>query len=74
MVLSGVSFQGKSATSQVTVQNIITSASLDTGANIIVVSEKVLQVIVTQPSITKIQTHKVTSASGANLGPIGHVG
>ena len=39
------SLQGKSTTYQVTIQNVITTALLDTEANISVVSEKNIQII-----------------------------
>ena len=70
IVISEASLQGRSATYQVTIQNIVTTALLDTGANISVVSEKFFRSLPQTPQLLKIHAHKVMSASGANLGPI----
>ena len=44
---------------------------LDTGANISVVLEKYFTSLPQKPKLSKIHIHRVTSASGANFGPIG---
>ena len=71
VVISKASLQEKSATYQVIVQNIITSTLLDTGPNISVISERFCMSLSQTPHLLKVHMHKVTSASGANLGPIG---
>ena len=71
IVISKVSLQGKSATSQATIQNIVTTALLDTGANISVVPERFFRSLPQIFQLSKIHTHKFTLASGANLGPLG---
>ena len=71
VVVSEASLQGKINTYQVTIQNLITIALLDTGANIPVVLEMFFKSLHQTPQLLKVCVHKVTSASGANLGLIG---
>ena len=47
--ISEGSLQGKSTTYQITIQNLITTALLDTGANISVVSEKFVRSLLQTP-------------------------
>ena len=61
----------KSATYNVTIQNLTTKALLDTGANISVVSEKLFNSLPQKPKLSKVHKHKVTSARGNNLDPTG---
>ena len=70
VVISEVSLQGKCTTYQVTVQSIITSALIDTGANILVISEKFSSSLPQTPHLLQVHMYKVKSADGANLGPI----
>ena len=48
------SLQGKSPTYQVIVQNIITSALLDTGANILVILERFFRSVPQTPQLLKV--------------------
>ena len=73
VVISEASLQGKGATYQVTIQNLTTVALLDTRTNISVVSEKFFKSLPQKPKLSKVHMHKVMSASGANLGPMGSV-
>ena len=66
-----MSFQGKSASYQVTVQKIITSALLNTGANTSIILEKLFRSLPHTPQLLKVCMHKVTSATVANLALIG---
>ena len=71
IVISEASLQGKSATYQITIQSIITTTLLDTGANISVVVERFLRLLLPIPQLLKVCMHKVISASVANLGLVG---
>ena len=71
VVISEASLHEKSTIYQATIQNIITSPLLHTGANISVIPEKFFRSLPQTPQLLKVHIHKVTSASGANLGPIG---
>ena len=71
IVITEATLQGKCATYMVTIQNIVTTALLDTGANILVVLEKFFRSLSQTFQLFKEHMHKVTSASGATLGPIG---
>ena len=53
---------------QFAIQNILTTGLLNTGANISVVWGKFFRPFTAK--LLKVCMHKVTSASGANLGPI----
>ena len=61
----------KSTTYQVTIQNLVATAILDTGANISVVFGKVFWIIPSNISTIKICTHEVKLASRTTLDPIG---
>ena len=61
----------ESTTYQVIVQNILTSALLDTGVNTSAISERFFRLLPQEPLFLKVYTHEVQSASGANLGTIG---
>ena len=72
IVISEASLQGKRTFYQVTIQNIVTTALLDTEANISVVSGKAFfRALPQTPQLLKICTQKVISDSGTNLGPKG---
>ena len=66
VVISKAFLQGKRATYQVTVENVISSALLDT-----VISKKFFRSLPQTPQLLKVFLHKVPSAIGANLDPIG---
>ena len=63
--------QGITATYQVIVHSIITSALLDTGEHISVMSKRFFRLLLQTPQLIKVGMCKVASASGASLGPIG---
>ena len=63
-------FKGNVLLTRYQFKTLITTALLETGANISVVWEKFNSLSQT-PKLLKVSTHKVTSASGANLGPVG---
>ena len=71
IIINEASLQGKRVTYQVTIQTLITTALLDTWANIPVVLKKFFRSLAQTPQLLKVYMHKVTSASGANLGPVG---
>ena len=64
-------YKGKSATYQIIIQNLITAALLDTGANIISCFGKVLQVITANTSTIKSTDAKVYQLVGFIEGPLG---
>ena len=70
-VISEASLQGKNATCGVSIQSLITLALLGTGSNIRVVSEMFFNSMPQKPKLSKVDTHKVTSPSGAILNLIG---
>ena len=69
--ISEASIKRTSTTYHVTVQEQPTIALLDTGANTSVISKK-FKSLPQKPKLLKSHAHTVTSASGANLGSIGH--
>ena len=71
VVITEASLQEKSVPYQVTIQNLVKIALLDSRANISVVLEKFSRSPPQTPQLLKICMHKVTSASEANLGPVG---
>ena len=58
-------------TCKVIIQNFTTLVFLDTGTNTSSVLEKFFNSLPQKPKLCNTHTHKVTSASGANLGQIG---
>ena len=64
-------YKEKNTTCQVTIQDLTIMTLLDTGDNISVMLEKFFNALPQKPTSSQIHKCKITSASGANIGPIG---